>query len=239
MTEEVASPPREGAQKVAAGVRVMTAASKNFDVPYHQRVLVDSGANELIRPFSRQWWTDMEHKKCKGTKVVMKLAGNVLVPGYMTGIGEVMMQENPRKHDYDITWILPVNRLQEELEVEVRWRADGTAALYFPDGKVVELIRQQGLSFIDYEDFMPIRQQLAVSHQKGRPTACPRTRPPQANVVTVSLCEVSTQTEGPKEQCPMICTSGDGDTAARTIAGSVSEIHSEETWDNWLSLIHI
>ena len=112
---------------------------------YIKIVLVDTGANELIRPYTKQWWIDIECQTCKGTNVSTKLAGHITRPGYMTDIGGVMMQEDLKKNDYDIAWILPVSRLQEELNVAVRWRSDGTVGLYFPDGKVVELIQEQGL----------------------------------------------------------------------------------------------
>ena len=79
-----------------------------------------------------------------------------------------------KRNDSDIAWILPATRMQEELNVEARWRGDGTVGLYFPDGKVVELIKEQGLAFMKYEDFWPIRQQLAASHREGQPSTCPR-----------------------------------------------------------------
>ena len=181
---------------MAAGIRVMTTTtSSSFRVPYFKRVLVDTGANELIRPYSKQWWIDIECNKCKGTRVKMKLAGNVTQPGLMTDIGEVMMRDGLKRNDYDIGWILPVSRIQEELCVEARWRGDGTAALYFPDGKVVELIKEQGLAFMKYEDFWPIRKQLAESHRKGRPSACPRAVCAETNVVYCNHCIASTQTE--------------------------------------------
>ena len=180
---------------MAAGIRVMTTTSSSFRVPYFKRVLVDTGANELIRPYSNQWWIDIECNKCEGTRVKMKLAGNVTQPGLMTDIGEVMMRDGLKRNDYDIGWILPVSRIQEELCVEARWRGDGTAALYFPDGKVVELIKEQGLAFMKYEDFWPIRKQLAESHRKGRPSACPRAVCAETNVVYRNHCIASTQTE--------------------------------------------
>ena len=115
----------------------------------------------MIRPHSKQWWIDMECRKCKGTKVTMKLAGNVEQPGLMTDIGEAMMKEGLTRSDYDIAWILPVSQMHEELNVEARWRGDGTAALDFPDGKIVELMKEQGMACMDHDDFWPIRRQLA------------------------------------------------------------------------------
>ena len=102
---------------VAAGIRVMTTTSSRIKLPYIKRVLVDTGANELIRPYIKQWWIDIECHKCKGTNVTMKLAGNATLSGLMTDIREVMMKGDMKMNDYDIAWILPVSRMQEELNV--------------------------------------------------------------------------------------------------------------------------
>ena len=87
----------------------------------------------------------------------------------------------------------PVRRMQSELNVEARLRGDGTVGVYFPDGNVVELIKEQWLAFTKYEDLWPIRQQLAYSHRQGRPSICPRAAP--AHVVYCNHCVASTQTE--------------------------------------------
>jgi len=70
----------------------------------------------------------------------MKLAGGVVVPGVMTKLGEVMMKGGARKNEFDVAWILPVSRTQEELGIKARWRGDGSAALIYPSGDVMELI---------------------------------------------------------------------------------------------------
>ena len=85
-----------------------------------------------------------------------------------------------------------MSRLQKELHVEARWRSDGTVGLYFPDGKVVELIKEQGLAFMKYEDFWPIRQQLAYSHRRGYHLHIHKQLP---HMVHCSQCMASTQTE--------------------------------------------
>ncbi len=28
-------------------------------IPFHERVLVGTGANEVVRPYHNQWWIDM------------------------------------------------------------------------------------------------------------------------------------------------------------------------------------
>ena len=88
----------------------------------------------------------------------MNLAGNVTVQGAMTPLGEVMMKEGMRMNNCDISWILPVNRMQDELGIEARWRGDGTAALMWPSGEAIELVREQGLAFLDYNKFGDIRK---------------------------------------------------------------------------------
>ena len=88
--------------------------------------------------------------------------------------------------------------MQEELKVEARWRGDGTVGLYFPDGKVVDLIKEEGLAFMAYEDFKIIRQQLADSHRKGRQSAGSHTHNAKTNVVYCNHCVASTQTEEDK-----------------------------------------
>ena len=72
-----------------------------------------------------------------------------MVPGVMAKLGEVMMKEGMRRNDYDIAWILPVSRMQEELGIEARWRGDGTAAFIYPTGDAIELVQEQGLAFTE------------------------------------------------------------------------------------------
>ena len=70
----------------------LTMCEEVLNTPPHRRVLVDTGANEVIRPYNHQWWIDMAHGASPGKKVSMKLAGNVVDCGFMTKYGEVMMK---------------------------------------------------------------------------------------------------------------------------------------------------
>eukprot|EP00975_Prorocentrum_lima_P040943 8600015-Prorocentrum_lima.AAC.1 len=45
-------------------------------VPFVRRVLVDTGANEIIRPHNPDWWSEII-KGEKGQPVKLKLAGGV------------------------------------------------------------------------------------------------------------------------------------------------------------------
>ena len=178
----------------ATSIRVMTATLKAFQVPYHQRVLVDTGANEVIRPYHHQWWMDIINGRSKGSKVVMKLAGNVTENGLMTATGEVMMRSSMKRGSYDIGWILPMSRMQEELGMEARWRGDGSAVLIYPDGTEIKLIKDQSLHFIEWDQFRPIKDKLVETHRKGRPGSN-KMSPTVNMVVHCSQCCIATQTD--------------------------------------------
>ena len=111
----------------------------------------------------------MKHGKCKGSKVNMKVAGNSTQGAMMTDLGEVMMQGGQPKTKYDIGWIVPVCRLQDELGAAVEYQSDGQTVVRLGDGKRLEMKRYQGLTFMDWDDFACLRAQLAESHRRGRP----------------------------------------------------------------------
>ena len=107
--------------------------------------------------------------KGNGQKVNMKLAGNVTKATAMNQFGEVMIKDSQPKGQYDIGWILPVSRLQDELGITISYRGDGSSVLVYPTGDEVILIRDQGLAYVEWDDFWPIRKLLAESHKHGRP----------------------------------------------------------------------
>ena len=80
----------------------LTECEEVLNTPPHRRVLVDAGANEVIRPYNHQWWIDMAHGVAPSKKVSMKLAGNVADYGYMTKYREVMMKSGARGDESDI-----------------------------------------------------------------------------------------------------------------------------------------
>ena len=61
------------------------------------------------------------------------------------------MQEARHVHRVDPTG----EQVREELGIEARWRNDGTTALIYPTGDTVELIKEHGLAFIDWEHVFP------------------------------------------------------------------------------------
>eukprot|EP00974_Lingulodinium_polyedra_P090439 8770940-Lingulodinium_polyedra.AAC.1 len=59
--EQVEPPP----QVVAKGIWIMmqSAGKDGLKVPFYRKVLLDSRANEIIGPYSHQWWVNMKHGK--------------------------------------------------------------------------------------------------------------------------------------------------------------------------------
>eukprot|EP00975_Prorocentrum_lima_P022294 4686792-Prorocentrum_lima.AAC.1 len=52
-------------------------------IPFVRGVLVDTGANEIIRPRNPDWWNEII-KGETGQPVTLKLAGGVMTKGAMT-----------------------------------------------------------------------------------------------------------------------------------------------------------
>ena len=75
----------------------MTCEPVRYRAPYHRRVLVDSGANEMIRPYNHQWWIEIAHGKGSGNMVNMKLTGNATKVAAMNQFGEVMTNDRQPK----------------------------------------------------------------------------------------------------------------------------------------------
>ena len=83
----------------------------------------------------------------------------------MNEYGELMMEEDGTPTQSDIGWILPVSRLQNELGIGVAWNPDGSADLLRGNGVRTKLIIDDGLTFIPWGDFQPIRMELGKSHK--------------------------------------------------------------------------
>jgi len=129
------------------------------------RVLVDSGANEVVRPFSSSWWNEIIVLRNKGKPVTVKLAGGQEIRAAMTQHGEIML---PGREDQDkVGWILPVSRMTKELGIKVTWGPQGFTLTHL-DGREVKARTEQGLAFLDWADFAPIRAALIDSHRQGR-----------------------------------------------------------------------
>ena len=49
----------EGEDHRATAVRLATACPVQSMTPYFHRVMIDTGSNEVIRPFQEQWWNEI------------------------------------------------------------------------------------------------------------------------------------------------------------------------------------
>ena len=137
-------------------------AAENHDRPeaavakscFGPRVLVDSGANEVIRPRPEGF----PIHKCRRTHVA--LASGDLVDAWRTRDGELMIGDE--ELDQDADWILSVRRLRGVRGAFI-WDEMGPRVT-FPEGETiltVHCFEQNGLPYISWEDFRPIRVLLA------------------------------------------------------------------------------
>ena len=117
-------------------------------------MLVDSGANEVIRPRPEGF----PIHKCRRTHVA--LASGDLVDAWRTRDGELMIGDE--ELDQDADWILSVRRLRGVRGAFI-WDEMGPRVT-FPEGETiltVHCFEQNGLPYISWEDFRPIRVLLA------------------------------------------------------------------------------
>ena len=76
-------------------------------------VLVDSGANEVVRPYQQGWYEEIMRGE-KGQKVICNMAGGKTSAAAMTQHGEVMIPVTERTAE-SAHWIVPTCRLINEL----------------------------------------------------------------------------------------------------------------------------
>ena len=121
------------------------------------QVLVDSGANEVIRPRSEGY----DVHRCKKTQVA--LASGDTVQAWRTRDGELMIGDV----ELDADWILSVRRLRGIRGAFV-WDELGPTVKYWSGENqvTVNCMEQNGLPCISWEDFKPIRVLLAKDWRK-------------------------------------------------------------------------
>ena len=126
-------------------------------------VLVDSGANETIRP----WDESINETGCKKTSVVT--ASGDRVPALRTKDGELCIKSSGESRD----WLLSVRRLVEAGGT-FGWTPKG-AELTFRDREGCEQHLKcnimNGLPFLDWTDFKPIRILLSKHYKSQGGTA--------------------------------------------------------------------
>ncbi|CAE7231546.1 unnamed protein product [Symbiodinium sp. CCMP2592] len=131
-----------------------TAAVPQVTMP---SVLVDSGANETIRP----WTSDIKESGGKRTTVVT--ASGDHVPAVKTRDGELCIQASPSSRD----WLLSVRRLVDAGGA-FSWNQSGATVTYLDQHgrhQTIECLIQNGLPFLSWQDFRPIRIMLSRFHK--------------------------------------------------------------------------
>ena len=128
-------------------------------------VLIDSGANEVVRPFNQGWWHEIINRR-KGRMVNVGLAGGTTTKAAMTQYGEIMLRERGERNR---SWIAPVSRQTLELGLNMVWTKD-EVTLITASGKTLKAKIIGGLPFMTWEDFIDLRSGLIQSHLKGAQT---------------------------------------------------------------------
>ena len=130
-------------------------------------VLVDTGANEVVRPFQRRWYDEIWRGE-KGTPLRVNMADGKYTLAAMTQYGEVMIPVmSDEKTPESARWIVPTCRMIDELVCSMNINSDGMM-VNFPGGKKIMTIKLNGLNFITWKDFIDIKDELAISHRVGR-----------------------------------------------------------------------
>ena len=130
-------------------------------------VLVDSGANEVVRPFQRRWYDEIWRGE-KGRPLTVNMADGKNSFAAMTQHGEVMLPvEAEDRTPESARWIVPTCRMIYELGCSLNVNSDGMV-INFPGGKKIVTIPLNGLNFITWRDFIDIKNSLAESHHQKR-----------------------------------------------------------------------
>ena len=130
-------------------------------------VLVDTGANEVVRPFQKRWYEEIWRGE-KGTPLRVNMADGKYTLAAMTQFGEVMLPVLAEdKTAESARWIVPTCRMIDELGCSLNLNSDGMV-VNFPGGKKIMTIKMNGLNFITWKDFIGIKDELAISHRVGR-----------------------------------------------------------------------
>ena len=96
----------------------------------HGKVLLDTGANEVVRNYIHDEWVAIELGKPGTRKTRVKLASGKWYDAGMTANGEYMMYPKQENGEAQILatkghWICPINRCCRELGINMIWSGEG------------------------------------------------------------------------------------------------------------------
>ena len=132
-------------------------------------VLIDSGANEVIRPFR----PELVKKLQRMSTTPVALASGETISAHRTEDGELII---PNSDDASAEWIVPLERLTEGLDCDFCWKGKGrnpTLKVPQENGQLqeVQVIVKNRLPYITWADFQPLRKRLAKLW-KGKSVTC-------------------------------------------------------------------
>ena len=160
------TPPPASVEIIASMLRVcseLEAVLKSVDAHVGKEplpwVLVDSGANQVLRP----WSPEVEKELGQAAPLDVTLASGERRRGWKTTQGEVVL---PKMFASSSPWILPVSRVVRELGYQVIWKPEAVE-LQSPSGRVFTCVMKHDLPYLRWKDFKDIRRQLAKSFQES------------------------------------------------------------------------
>ena len=211
---KAATPKARHRANYAEQVEVSCVATARVDLG--PQVLVDSGANEVIRPRPEKY----DVHRCKKTQAA--LASGDTVNAWRTRDGELM-----------IDWILSVRRLRG-IQGAFVWDELGPRVKYW-NGEyhiTVQCMEQNGLPYISWEDFKPIRMLLAKDWRKRGNISIMHA---ETSPLHVTDYEPTIEILGSRfqEECkiaPVVALEDAGEQRAKELCAK-SKITFDEVWD--------
>ena len=191
-------------------------------------VLIDSGANEVIRPFRPELAKQLQ----KLSAIQVALASGETVSAYRTKDGELIL---PVAAGASAEWIVPLERLTAGLKCNFSWNGDDSnPTLHVPQEsgvlQPVQVIVKNRLPYISWTDFQPLRRRLAklwqgkhvkcLACQAAPATAHPGPLPSSSSSEQGAFCPTASPGRGPE-------VSTDGQPDLRPESGyDMEELHS-------------
>ena len=106
----------------------------------------------------------------QGTKKVdIRLACGRIETGGTSVAGEVMNAPGAKLEPSVVRWIVPDGRLTDELGIRIIKEAGKVTLDKGPLEKPLQCMIINGLPYLSWDDFVPIRLWLMRSHKAGRP----------------------------------------------------------------------
>ena len=168
---ENASDSQSRASSVRSLVMAATTQSSVCKVSDEEKplVLIDSGANEVIRPYRPELQKCL--KNMSSTQVA--LANGQAVSAHRTSEGELVL---PASGQSCAEWIVPLERLTVGLDCKFFWDGKSESpVLQVPqeNGQIreVKVLVKNRLPYLSWTDFQPLRRRLAKLW-KGKPASC-------------------------------------------------------------------